>query len=122
MIIIFLCYKIISLAEFTLTKRKYGKLFYRSYSLNFWCDFYPFYKKSIFKTNVFNNSKLVLAIVASTALMLVILLVPFLRNIFSIPVLPTENILELIVLIFAPIVIVEIFKLFKINTTKEERD
>ncbi len=79
-------------------------------------------KKSLFKTKVFNNSKLVLAIVASTALMLVILLIPFLRNIFSIPVLPTENILELIVLIFAPIVIVEIFKLFKINTTKEERD
>ena len=79
-------------------------------------------KKSLFRTKVFNNSKLVLAIVASTALMLVILLIPFLRSIFSIPVLPTENILELILLIFAPIVIVEIFKLFKINTTKEERN
>ena len=77
-------------------------------------------KKSVFKTKVFNNSKLILAIIASAALMLVILAVPFLRGIFSIPVLPTENIVELVCLIFAPIVIVELFKLLKINTTKEE--
>lgn len=77
-------------------------------------------KKSIFKTKVFNNSKLLLAILASVALMIVILAVPALRTIFSIPVLPTENILELICLIFAPIVIVEIFKLLKINTAKDE--
>ena len=77
-------------------------------------------KKSIFKTNIFNNSKLILATLASAALMLVILFVPALRNIFSIPVLPTENILELVCLIFAPVVIVEIFKLLKINGTKDE--
>ena len=77
-------------------------------------------KKSIFKTKVFNNSKLLGAIVVSASLMLVILAVPFLRHIFSIPVLPTANILELVLLVFAPLVIVEIFKLFKINTTKDE--
>ncbi len=77
-------------------------------------------KKSLFKTKVFNNSKLVLAIIASAALMLVILLIPFLRSIFSIPVLPTQNVIELIVLILAPIIIVEIFKLLKINTAKDE--
>ena len=77
-------------------------------------------KKSIFKTNIFNNSKLILAIIASAILMLVILLIEPLRNIFSIPVLPTENILELVGLILAPIIIVEIFKLLKINTTKDE--
>ena len=77
-------------------------------------------KKSIFKTNIFNNSKLILAIIASAALMIVILAIPGLRNIFSIPVLPTKNIVELVILIFAPLVIVEIFKLFKINTTKDE--
>lgn len=77
-------------------------------------------KKSLFKTKVFNNSKLILAIIASAALMLVILAVPFLRGIFSIPVLPTENMVELVCLIFAPIVIVELFKLFKINTAKDE--
>ena len=76
-------------------------------------------KKSIFKTKIFNNSKLIWAILASAALMFVILVIPALRHIFSIPILPTENILELVLLVFAPIVIVEIFKLLKINTTKE---
>ena len=77
-------------------------------------------KKSIFKTKVFNNSKLIWAVLGSAALMIIILAVPFLRSIFSIPVLPQENILELIGLILAPLVIVELFKLFKINTAKDE--
>ena len=79
-------------------------------------------KESLFKTKVFNNSKLIWAILASAALMLVILLVPALRHVFSIPVLPTQNVLELVGLIIAPLIIVELFKLFKINTTKEERE
>ena len=77
-------------------------------------------KLSIFKTGIKGNSKLIWATLASAALMLVILLVPALRNIFSIPVLPTENVVELLGLIIAPLVIVEIFKLFKINTAKDE--
>ena len=77
-------------------------------------------KNSIFKTKVFNNTKLIWAIVASAALMLVILAIPALRTIFSIPVLPTQNIIELVGLILAPIVIVEVFKLLKINTAKDE--
>jgi len=77
--------------------------------------------KSVFKTKVFNNSKLILAILGSAVLMLTILFVPALRNIFSIPVLPTENIIEIACLVFTPLVIVELMKLFKINTTKEER-
>ena len=77
-------------------------------------------KKSIFKTHPFNNKMLLLAIGASAALMLVILLVPALRHIFSIPILPMGNLIETILLIIAPLVIVEIFKLLKINTTKDE--
>jgi Ca2+-transporting ATPase len=77
-------------------------------------------KQSLFKTKVFNNSKLVWAIIASAALMFVILAIPALRTIFSIPLLPTENVLELIGLILAPLVIVELVKLFKFNTTKDE--
>ena len=77
-------------------------------------------KKSIFKTKAFNNKTLLLAIAVSAALMLVILFIPALRHIFSIPVLPTANIIEIILLVFAPLVIVEIFKLLKINTTKDE--
>ena len=76
-------------------------------------------KKSIFKTGIFNNSKLILAILASSVLMFVILFVPSLRNIFGIPALPISNIFEVLGLVFAPILIVEIFKLLKINTIKE---
>ena len=43
-------------------------------------------KKSVFKTHPFNNKMLLLAIGASAALMLIILLVPALRHIFSIPI------------------------------------
>lgn len=77
-------------------------------------------KKSIFKTGIFNNMKLIGAIIISAVLMFVILLIPGLREIFSIPVLPKENIIELICLVLAPIVIVEIFKLLKINGSKDE--
>ena len=72
-------------------------------------------KKSLFKTKALSNKYLLLAIAVSVALMLVILFVPFLREVFSIPVLPTANIIETIALVFAPLVIVEIFKLLKIN-------
>ncbi|MFU2363493.1 MAG: hypothetical protein ACM67R_06740, partial [Clostridiales bacterium] len=63
---------------------------------------------------------LILATAVSAGLMLIVLFVPALRNIFSIPVLPAMNILETVILVFIPIVVVEIFKLLKINTTKEE--
>ena len=77
-------------------------------------------KKSIFKTGIFNNKQLILATVVSAALMIIILCVPALRHIFSIPVLPAMNIIEIVILVLMPVVIVEIFKLLKINTTKEE--
>ncbi len=77
-------------------------------------------KHSILKTKPFNNRKLILAILVSAMLMITILLIPALRNIFSIWALPVENIIEVICLVFAPIVIVEILKRLKINTTKEE--
>lgn len=77
-------------------------------------------KKSVFKTGILSNMKLIGAVIASAILMLVILLIPGLREIFSIPILPKQNIIELVGLAFAPLVIVEIFKLFKINTSKEE--
>ena len=77
-------------------------------------------KKTIFKTGIFNNSKLILATVVSALLMFVILLTDKLRNIFKLAVLPKQHILAVILLVLAPIVIVELFKLFKINCTKNE--
>ena len=72
-------------------------------------------KKSVFKSHPFKNKMLLLALAASAMLMIVILAVPALRTIFSIPILPTQNIIELIILVLSPIVIVEIMKLFKLN-------
>ena len=77
-------------------------------------------KESIFKTGIGGNKQLFWAIGVSALLMIVILAIPALRAIFSIPVLPMENIVETVLLILAPIVIVEIFKLLKINETKNE--
>ena len=67
-----------------------------------------------------DNKKLILATIASAIMMFIILFVPALRNIFSIVELPIENVLEVILLVFSPILIVEIFKLLKINTSKDE--
>ena len=75
---------------------------------------------SIFKTGIGGNKYLFLATIVSTALMLVILFVPALREVFSIAMLPEKKIIEVIILVFAPIIIVELFKLLKINTIKEE--
>ena len=77
-------------------------------------------KNSVFKTGILGNSVLILAVLASAFLMGIILVVPALRHVFSIPVLPTGNMIETLLLVIAPLVIVEIMKLFKINTAKDE--
>ena len=77
-------------------------------------------KNSIFKTGILGNSILIWAVLASAFLMVMILAVPALRHIFSIPILPMNNMIETIALIIAPVVIVELMKLFKINTVKGE--
>lgn len=77
-------------------------------------------KVSVFKTGIFSNLKLIGAVIASAVLMLVILLVPALREIFSVPVLPTKNVVELVLLALAPLGVVELFKLFRVNSSKEE--
>ena len=77
-------------------------------------------KESVFKTGILGNNQIILAIVLSAALVLTILFVPALREIFSIAMLPKENIIETILLIISPLVIVELLKLFKVNTLKSE--
>ena len=77
-------------------------------------------KNSIFKTGILGNKVLLLAVGASALLMAIILVIPGLREVFSIPILPMGNVLEIIGLVLAPVVIVEILKLFKINTAKDE--
>ena len=77
-------------------------------------------KTSIFKTGIFSNKQLILAVLTSAALMFIILLIPALRHIFSIPVLPVGNVLEIVILSLMPLIVVELFKLIKINTSKSE--
>ena len=77
-------------------------------------------KNSVFKTGILGNKTLILAVLASALLMGVILVVPALRHVFSIPVLPMGNLLEVLGLVIAPLVIVEIMKLAKVNTSKDE--
>ncbi len=72
-------------------------------------------KKSIFKTGIGGNKLLFLAVFIDSCLMLAVLLIPALRGVFGIPLLPTSKILECLGLVFAPVLIVEIMKLFKLN-------
>ena len=72
-------------------------------------------KESLFKTGIGGNKKLIGAIGLSSLLMIIILAIPALREVFSIPILPAQNIIETIILIIAPVIIVEIFKVLKIN-------
>ena len=77
-------------------------------------------KNSIFKTGILGNKMLIFAVLGSAFLMGIILVIPALRHVFSIPVLPIGNMVEVLGLVIAPLVIVEMLKLFKINTSKEE--
>ena len=77
-------------------------------------------KTQYFGASLLNNKRLILAICASGVLVLGILLVPAFREIFKLAVLPKENILEVVALVLSPLVIVEILKLLKINTLKNE--
>ena len=76
-------------------------------------------KKSAF-TNMFNNKVLLLAILVSASLMFAVLFIPFLRNIFGLVTLPVTQLEETIALIIAPLVIVEIMKLLRLNGTRHE--
>ena len=77
-------------------------------------------KKSLFKTGIGGNKVLILAQAAASMLMLIVLLVPSLQSLFGIIRLPGDKIIKCIALIFVPLVIVEIMKLFKINASIDE--
>ena len=77
-------------------------------------------KEPIIKTGILGNNMLFLAIGASSILMFAVLFIPFLQNIFGIIALPIDKILQCILLILMPIIIVEIMKMLKINTSKDE--
>ena len=77
-------------------------------------------KESLFKVGIMTNKVLIGASLVSILLMMVVLFVPGLQNIFEVTSLSITNWLWVILLSFAPLIIVEILKLFKINTLKSE--
>ena len=79
-------------------------------------------KDSIFKVGLLTNKILLGAIAISASLMLIVLNVPALHGIFEIKMLTLREIGIVTLLSFSPLIIVEIFKLLKINTSKEENE
>lgn len=70
----------------------------------------------------FNNIFLIGAIFVSAALALAVLLIPPIRDAFSLTALDGKHWLAVILMSLIPLVVVDIFKLFRINTTRDERN
>jgi Ca2+-transporting ATPase len=69
----------------------------------------------------FKNIPLIFAIAVSAALALMVLLIPPIRNAFSLTELDGNHWLAVALMSLIPILVVDIFKLFRINTTRDER-
>jgi len=68
------------------------------------------------------NKPLIAAIFASTGLALLVLLVPPIRDAFSLTAMDREHWIAVILMSLIPIVVVDIFKLLRINTTRDEKN
>lgn len=77
-------------------------------------------RKSSFRTNIFKNMALIGAIVVSAAMMLAVLLFPPFMKAFKLTTMDSVHWIYVLGLSLVPIVIVELFKLFKINSFKDE--
>lgn len=77
-------------------------------------------KESIFKTGIGGNNVLFGALALTTMLMLAVLLIPAFQSIFGIITLPRELLFQCVILVVMPVIVVEIIKLFKLNTSKDE--
>ena len=79
-------------------------------------------EKSSFLFNPLRNKPLIGAIFASALIGLMVLLVPPVREAFSLAVMDREHWIIVIVMALAPIPVVELFKLLKINGVKGDQD
>lgn len=77
-------------------------------------------KESMFKVGWLTNKVLLGAIGISASLMIIVLAIPGLREIFKVSALSLTDVGIVAGLSIAPLIIVEIFKLLKINTIKED--
>ncbi len=79
-------------------------------------------EKSSLLYNPLRNKALIGAIFASAMIGLIVLLVPPVREAFSLAVMDSEHWIIVILMALAPIPVVELFKLFKINGVKSDND
>jgi Ca2+-transporting ATPase len=77
-------------------------------------------RESIFKVKFSTNKILIAASAVSAILMFIVLEIPYLRRIFSVTTLGPINWLIVIGLSLAPLLIVELFKLLKINSFRDD--
>ena len=75
---------------------------------------------SSFRTNPMKNKPLIGAIFLSAAIGLIVLLVPPIRDAFSLAVMDREHWIIVILMALAPIPVVELFKLIRINGTRSD--
>ena len=75
---------------------------------------------SSFRTSIFKNKALITGIFVSAAMMLVILIYPPFMRAFKLVEMDTAHWLYVLGLSITPVIVVELFKLFKINSFKDE--
>jgi Ca2+-transporting ATPase len=78
--------------------------------------------KSSLSISPFKNLPLIGAIAVSAGLALIVLLIPPVRDAFSLVAMDGKHWLAVVLMSFIPIVVVDLFKLFRINTARDERD
>jgi len=77
--------------------------------------------RSSLAINPLRNKPLIAAIIASAGLALIVLLIPQVREAFSLTALDGQHWLAVVLMSLIPILVVDIFKLFRINTTRDEK-
>ena len=77
-------------------------------------------RRSSFRTNIFKNKALIGGIIVSAVMMLAVLLFPPFMKAFKLTAMDSIHWIYVLGLSLVPIVVVELFKLFKINSFKNE--
>lgn len=77
-------------------------------------------RRSSFRTNIFKNKALIGGIIVSAVMMLAILLFPPFMKAFKLTAMDSIHWIYVLGLSLVPIVVVELFKLFRINSFKDE--
>lgn len=67
-------------------------------------------EKTIFRKETLNNKYLIIAVIINVLLMLATIFVPVIREIFKLELLPINLVIYLVILVFIPVVIIEIMK------------